>query len=104
MLTPLEAASQQGDLELVRYCLANGADPNFRFKELNSTPLEIAILFRHYTVAEELLKHGADPDLPMYERRTSVRKELIDEIKDPDFSDSNRDLKAKRRLLKMIED
>lgn len=103
-LTPLEAASQQGDLELVRYCLANGADPNFRFKELNSTSLEIAILFRHYTVAEELLKYGADPDLPMYERRTSVRKELIDEIKDPDFSDSNRDLKAKRRLLKMIED
>ncbi|MFR6074745.1 ankyrin repeat domain-containing protein [Phocaeicola coprocola] len=103
-LTPLEAASQQGDLELVRYCLANGADPNFRFKELNSTSLEIAILFRHYTVAEELLKHGADPDLPMYERRTSVRKELIDEIKNPVFSDSARDLKAKRRLLKMIED
>ena len=74
------------------------------FKGLNSTPLEIAILFRHYTVAEELLKHGADPDLPMYERRTSVRKELIDEIKNPVFSDSNRDLKAKRRLLKMIED
>ena len=103
-LTPLEAASQQGDLELVRYCLANGADPNFRFKELNSTSLEIAILFRHYTVAEELLKHGADPDLPMYERKTSVRKELIDEINNPVFSDCARDLKAKKRLLKMIED
>ena len=57
-----------------------------------------------YTVAEELLKHGADPDLPMYERKTSVRKELIDEINNPVFSDSSRDLKAKKRLLKMIED
>ena len=54
-------ATQNGDLDLVKYHLQMGVDPNYQHPELMTTPLIESIEFGHLEIAEFLLKNGADP-------------------------------------------
>ncbi|MBX3187184.1 MAG: ankyrin repeat domain-containing protein [Labilithrix sp.] len=60
--TPLGFAGR--DLELVRLLLAKGADPNVRSRWDGWAPLHSAAFHGQVDVVEELLRCGADPDLP----------------------------------------
>lgn len=57
------AAAEQGDLALVEYHVARGADVNYAHPEFLSTPLVATILAGQEEVANFLLKAGADPTL-----------------------------------------
>lgn len=54
-------AAARGDVELVRFHLERGVDPDYVHPELQSTALVIAILAGQEGTARELLAHGADP-------------------------------------------
>lgn len=56
-------ATEQGDLELVRYHLRMGVDPNYQHPEFLTTPLIEGIRFGNLEIARLLLEHGADPKL-----------------------------------------
>ena len=102
--TPLSSASQHGNIKLVKFLLDKGADPNYMYRKLGAPPLQIALIFKNYEIAEDLLRHGADPDLRFYERNTSVREELINDIKNPNpVVDNDKDLKERKRLLELIQ-
>lgn len=102
--TPLSSASQDGNIKLVKFLLDKGADPNYMYRKLDAPPLQMALIFKNYEIAEELLKRGADPDLRFYERNTSVREELIYDIKNPNpVVDNDKDLKERKRLLELIQ-
>lgn len=55
------AAAVRGDVELVRFHLERGVDPDHVHPELQSTALVTSILAGQEAVARELLAHGADP-------------------------------------------
>ncbi|WP_301752299.1 hypothetical protein, partial [uncultured Muribaculum sp.] len=77
---------------------------NYRYNDFDCPPLQTALIFNNYDIAEELLRNGADPDLRFYERNTSVREELIHDIEKPNLSvDTYRDINARKRLLKLIQ-
>lgn len=56
-------AAESGDLELLRYHLERGVDPNFAHPEYLATALVAAILKGQLAAAELLLEFGARPDL-----------------------------------------
>lgn len=56
-------AACAGDLQLVRYHLERGVDPNYAHPEFLSTPLVACLLCGQEQVARHLLDHGADPHL-----------------------------------------
>jgi ankyrin repeat protein len=56
-------AAESGDLELLRYHLERGVDPNFAHPEYLATALVAAILKGQIAAAELLLDFGAQPDL-----------------------------------------
>jgi ankyrin repeat protein len=60
-MTALLFASRQNDLESVKALLAGGADINKGAAD-GTSPLLIAIINEHYTLAKYLLDHGADPN------------------------------------------
>ena len=57
----LFAAAQKGDLELVKYHLRMGVNPNYQHPEFMTTPLIAAIEKQQFEVAKCLLENGADP-------------------------------------------
>lgn len=56
-------ASQNGDLELVKYHVTKGVNPNYQHPELLTTPLIASIENGHGTVTQFLLENGANPHL-----------------------------------------
>lgn len=58
--TPLYNASAAGHLEIVRFFLERGADPNSLNYSWGFTPLGMALSTPYIDVAEELIRHGAD--------------------------------------------
>ncbi len=56
-------AVQTGDLDLVKYHIGHGINPNYQHPELLTTPLMESISFGHIEIAEYLLAQGADPTL-----------------------------------------
>ena len=65
--TPLTAAAQFGQVEVVRFLLKSGADPNlldFGTKYPHDTPLSTAAMHGHLEVCRVLLDAGADPNVP----------------------------------------
>jgi ankyrin repeat protein len=55
--TPLDSATQMGHREIVELLIVNGADVNSK-GEKGKTPLDWAILFKQYEIADLLRKHG----------------------------------------------
>jgi len=52
---------QENDLELVKYYLRTGIDPNYQHPEFLALPLAESIRFNHMKMAELLLSNGAKP-------------------------------------------
>lgn len=63
-LSALHLASYLGDPKLVNMLLDHGAEINEQMHD-EKTPLIIALLMKHVSVATILLEHGADPLLPL---------------------------------------
>ena len=83
------SAVQEGDLELVKYHLERGVNPNYQHPEFLTTPLIESISFEQYEIAEYLLEKGADPclkagfslDSPLAVAKQTKNKDLIKLIK-----------------------
>lgn len=56
-------ASERGDLDLMRYHLRMGIDPNYQHPEFLTTPLIEAARNNQPEAVELLLKFGADPEM-----------------------------------------
>ena len=52
---------QDNDLELVKFYLNSGIDPNYQHPECMALPLAESIRYNHLEIAELLLKNGAKP-------------------------------------------
>lgn len=59
-------AVQRGDIDLVKYHIKNGIDPNYQHPEILSLPLVTAIIEGHIEIAKFLLENGADPTIVSY--------------------------------------
>ena len=81
--TYLIEASVRGDVEVVRFLLKNGANPNIATSFANQTPLLAATQQRHSEVVDLLLRHGADCSTVDYPSRFSpLEYALVDENAD----------------------
>jgi uncharacterized protein len=58
----LQPSVIEGDLDIFRLLLTHGADPNAESGD-NITALAAAARYKHNTILNELLEHGADPTL-----------------------------------------
>lgn len=56
-------AATSGNIELLKYHIENGVDPNYQHPEILCTPLVASIIAGDSKIAEYLLSHGADPNL-----------------------------------------
>lgn len=54
-------ACQSGDIDLVKYHISNGIDPNYQHPEFMTTALMETVRSRRLPIAEYLLANGADP-------------------------------------------
>lgn len=83
-------AATKGDIELVRYHVKNGVNPNYQHPEILSTALVASIINNHLEIAEFLLNHGADPHLlsefdnltPLQAAKKYKRDKLIDRLQE----------------------
>lgn len=81
-------AAVRGDVELVRFHLERGVDPDHVHPELQSTALVTSILAGQDASARELLAHGADPLLvselddatPVQAARSAGLRDLEDHL------------------------
>ena len=78
-------ACQNGDLELVKYHIKGGVNPNYQHPELLTTPLIASIENANADITKFLLENGADPhlkagfstDTPMLVAKRLSNKEAI---------------------------
>ena len=56
-------AAETGDLELVKYYIRMGVDPNYQHPELLTAPLLESVRFGHLAIARYLLENGAEPNI-----------------------------------------
>jgi uncharacterized protein len=85
----LYQAATEGNLDLVKYQIKEGANPNYQHPEILATPLVAAITNGHTEVALYLLDNGADPTLesyfdnltPLKAAKKNKNKELISALK-----------------------
>lgn len=75
--TLLFYAVEKERIDIARWALENGANPNGCLKSM--LPLSAAIINENAEMVELLLKHGADPDRDMVGDGTTPRKIAIDE-------------------------
>lgn len=83
------SAIQEGDLELVKYHLGQGVNPNYQHPEFLTTPLIESISLQQLEIARYLLENGADPtlkagfsmDSPLVVARQTRNKALISLVK-----------------------
>ncbi|MEO1518831.1 MAG: ankyrin repeat domain-containing protein [Bacteroidota bacterium] len=54
---------QVNDLELVKFYLRTGVDPNYQHPEFMALPLAESIRYNHIEIVEILLSHGAKPQI-----------------------------------------
>ena len=59
-------AAVDGDLDLVKYHLRNGIDPNYQHPEILATPLVASILNGNDEISVYLIENGAEPHLKSY--------------------------------------
>ena len=80
---------ENNDLDLVRYHIKMGVDPNYQHPEFMTTALIEAIRLGHLEIAHFLLEHGAHPELkevfgphtPLSMAKWTKNKEAIQLIK-----------------------
>lgn len=53
-------AVQENDLELVRFYLRSGVDPNYQHPEFMALPLSESIRYNNLEIAQALLENGAE--------------------------------------------
>ncbi|MFK7971818.1 MAG: ankyrin repeat domain-containing protein [Bacteroidia bacterium] len=63
---------QENDLELVKYYLKTGIDPNYQHPEYLALPLAESIRYDHMEMTELLLKYGASSAIIEEESGISV--------------------------------
>lgn len=56
-------AIRDGKIEIVKYHISNGVNPNYEHPEFFTTALLECVLYEELEIAEYLLSHGADPKL-----------------------------------------
>ncbi len=56
-------AVYNGDIDIVKYHIKNGINPNYQHPELLTTPLIVSLEVENYQIAKYLLNNGADPKL-----------------------------------------
>ncbi|GEM_PF-1232391 len=56
-------AAERGDVEVVRYHIRNGIDPNYQHPEFLTTALIEAVKNNHLEVVKFLMEHGAKPSI-----------------------------------------
>jgi ankyrin repeat protein len=71
-------AVQRGDIDLVKYHIRNGVDPNYQHPEILSLPLVTAIIEGHIEIAKFLLENGADPLLISYYDNKNAQQAAIE--------------------------
>ncbi len=54
-------AIQEGDIELVKFFLKKGIDPNYQHPEFMALPLVESIRFNYLGITKLLLENGSDP-------------------------------------------
>jgi len=52
---------QENDIELVKFYLNTGIDPNYQHPEYMALPLAESIRYNNFNIAKLLLENGADP-------------------------------------------
>ena len=57
------AAAEQGDIELLKYHLRMGVDPNYQHPEYMTSPLIECVRLGKLDVVKILLENGADPNI-----------------------------------------
>lgn len=62
--TPLIAAAQEGDLDIVRYLVQQGADVNKPTGNDRKSPLTVAAYRGHIDIVRYFVQNGADPNNP----------------------------------------
>ena len=72
--SPLIYASRAGHLDVVRYLLRQGADPNRKTSGLGATALHRAAAQGHVGVVQELLKFNACPNIKDCDGSTALDK------------------------------
>lgn len=65
-------AIQLNDLELVKYHIRMGVDPNYQHPEYLTAPLMECIRFERLEIAEYLLKNGTDATAKEYNGETTA--------------------------------
>jgi len=56
-------AIQDNDLELVKFYLKAGIDPNYQHPEFMALPIAESIRYKRIAITKLLLTHGADPSI-----------------------------------------
>ncbi|MEL6659145.1 MAG: ankyrin repeat domain-containing protein [Bacteroidota bacterium] len=54
---------QENDIELVKYYLRIGIDPNYQHPEYMALPLAESLRYGHFEITEVLLSNGANPTI-----------------------------------------
>lgn len=83
-------ASQSGNIELLKYHIKMGIDPNYQHPEFFTAPLLESIRFGHLAIAKFLLENGADPNIkevfdgstPLSIAKLAKNKEAIQLLKE----------------------
>lgn len=82
-------ACENGNLELVKYHISAGIDPNYQHPEYLTTPLIVSIEYGHKEICKFLLESGANPtlkagfseDTPMKVAKRYKRKGIMELLK-----------------------
>ncbi|MCP4442552.1 MAG: ankyrin repeat domain-containing protein [Aureispira sp.] len=100
-------ASQTGNIELVKYHIRMGIDPNYQHPEFFTAPLLESIRFGHLDIAKFLLENGAEPNIkevfdgstPLSIAKMAKNREAIELLKAYDVVD-NEENKEGRNIEK----
>ncbi len=77
------AACQSGNIDLVKYHIETGIDPNYTHPEFLTTALMESVRFKRLDIIKYLLENGADPNIKdewTSETAISIAEAMGDEV------------------------